>query len=132
MTMQATAYGRLGRDPKAITTQSGKAMASASIAVDLGTQRDPDATHWLPLLAFGQQAESLLKHQQGDVVAVMGRMQRNTWTGKDGAQRVDLQLIVDTIASARTTRPGGRPKSPPRDDYRELARPADPNDPLTF
>lgn len=58
--MTATAYGRLGRAPKAITTQSGKAMASASIAVDLGTQRDPDATHWLPLLAFGQQAKPLL------------------------------------------------------------------------
>lgn len=133
MMMTATAYGRLGRDPKSIATQSGKPMASASIAVDLGTQRDPDATHWLPLLAFGQQAEALLKHQQGDMLAVMGRVQRNAWTDKDGAQRVELQLIADSITSARTTRPGSkRPKSPPRDDYRELARPADPNDPLTF
>lgn len=130
MTMHATAYGRLGRDPKSIATQSGKPMASASLAVDLGTQRDPDATHWLPLLAFGQQADALLKHQQGDMLAVMGRMQRNTWTDKDGAQHVDLQLIVDTIASARTTRPAGSSKPKARDDYRELA--GDPNDPLTF
>ena len=130
MTMHATAYGRLGRDPKAITTQSGKPMASASLAVDLGTQRDPDATHWLPLIAFGQQADALLKHQQSDMLAVMGRMQRNIWTDKDGAQHVDLQLIVDTIASARTTRPSGKSKQKARDHYRELA--GDPNDPLTF
>lgn len=130
MTMHATAYGRLGRDPKAINTQSGKPMASASIAVDLGTQRDPDATHWLPLLAFGQQAEALLRHQQGDMLAAMGRMQRNTWTDKDGAQHVDLQLVVDTITSARTARPGGKSKPKARGDYRERA--TDLNDPLTF
>ena len=133
MTMHASAYGRLGKDPKAITTQSGKPMTSASIAVDLGTQRDPDATHWLPLLAFGQQADTLQKHQQGDMVAVTGRLQRNTWTDKEGTQHADLQLIVDQITSSRTVRPGGRPKAKPRDDYAELSRPAgDPDDRLTF
>jgi len=105
-------------------------MAAASIACDLSTQRDPDAIHWLPLLAFGQQAEALLKHGQGDMVAVSGRLQRNAWTDKEGAQHVDLQLIVDQVTSSRTVRPGGRPKRldeprAVRDDYRELARGAD-------
>lgn len=125
--MHASAYGRLGRDPKAISTASGKPMASASIACDLSSQRDPDATHWLPLLAFGQQAEALLKHAQGDMVAVSGRLQRNTWTDKEGVQHVDLQLIADQVTSSRTVRPGGRKApskrgAPVRDDYRELAR----------
>ena len=95
MTMHASAYGRLGRDPKAISTASGKPMASASIACDLSSQRDPDATHWRPLLAFGQQAEALRRYRQGDMVAVSGRLQRSAWTDKEGAQHVDLQLIVD-------------------------------------
>lgn len=105
-------------------------MAAASIAVDLSTQRDPEATHWLPLLAFGQQAEALLRHVQGDMLAVSGRLQRNTWTDKEGAQHVDLQMIVDQITSSRTVRPGGRPKTreatrAPLADYAELSRGAD-------
>jgi single-strand DNA-binding protein len=136
MTMHASAYGRLGKDPKAINTQSGKPMASASIAVNVSTARDSDATHWLPVLAFGGQAEALLKHQQGDMLALTGRLQRNTWTDKDGTQHTDLQLIVDQVTSSRTIRPGGKPRAKPtevRDDYRELSRPAgDPDDALTF
>ena len=102
-------------------------MTAASIACDLSSQRDPDATHWLPLLAFGAQAETLAKHQQGDMIAVTGRMQRKAWTDKDGAQRIDLQLVVDGITSSRSVRPGGRPKRrkevrAARDDYAELAR----------
>ena len=110
MSLHTSAYGRLGRDPKIITTSSGKPMTAASIACDLSSQRDPDATHWLPLLAFGAQAETLAKHQQGDMIAVTGRMQRKAWTDKDGAQRIDLQLVVDGITSSRSVRPGGRPK----------------------
>lgn len=136
MSIHASAYGRLGRDPRAITTASGKGMASASIACDVSSQRDQDGTHWLPLLAFGGQAETLLKHQQGDMIAATGRMQRNVWTDKEGVQHVDLQLIVDTITSARTVRPGakrakrtapagGKDGGSVRDDYRDLARPAD-------
>jgi single-strand DNA-binding protein len=136
MTMHASAYGRLGRDPKPINTQSGKPMASASIAVDMSTQRDPDATHWLPLLAFGQQAEALLRHAQGDMLAVTGRLQRNTWTDKDGTHHIDLQLIADQITSSRTVRPGGgRRKSNGggRDAQREIAESAAMiDDPLTF
>lgn len=127
MSLHTSAYGRLGRDPKIITTSSGKPMTAASIACDLSSQRDPDATHWLPLLAFGAQAETLAKHQQGDMIAVTGRMQRKAWTDKDGAQRIDLQLVVDAITSSRSVRPGGRPKRreearAARDDYAELAR----------
>ncbi|MBK6277052.1 MAG: single-stranded DNA-binding protein [Gammaproteobacteria bacterium] len=127
MSLHTSAYGRLGRDPKIITTSSGKPMTAASIACDLSSQRDPDATHWLPLLAFGAQAETLAKHQQGDMIAVTGRMQRKAWTDKDGAQRIDLQLVVDGITSSRSVRPGGRPKRrkevrAARDDYAELAR----------
>lgn len=141
MSIHASAYGRLGRDPRAITTAAGKVMASASIACDVSSQRDPDGTHWLPLLAFGGQAEALLKHQQGDMIAAMGRMQRNVWTDKEGAQHVDLQLIVDSITSARTARPGAKRAKPARgkggasvrDDYRDLARSADdPDDEIGF
>ena len=35
MTMQCATYGRLGKDPESKTTRNDKAMATASIAVDV-------------------------------------------------------------------------------------------------
>lgn len=107
MTMRASAYGRLGHDLKAITTASGKPMAAARIALDLCTQRDPEATHKLSPLAFGQQAGARLRRAQGDMMAVSGRLQRNVWTDKEGVQPVDLQLIVDQVMSGTDRAPWG-------------------------
>ncbi len=137
MNIFASAYGRLGQDPRSISRASGKPMAAATIAVDVSTQRDPHATHWLPLIAFSQQAESLLKHQSSDCIAVCGRLQRNVWTDKEGVEHIELQMVVDTLNSARTVRPGGKracaKSAGVRDDYRALAQPAeDFNDAIQF
>ena len=59
MTMQISAYGRLGKDPKAIQTQSGKAMTTASLAVTLDCREDGETfegTQWLNLLAEAREA----------------------------------------------------------------------------
>ena len=51
--MTLSAYGRLGRDPKPITTRTGKAMAVASLAVTVSAQ--PAAAVESPLLREGLQ-----------------------------------------------------------------------------
>ena len=106
--MVATAYGKMHKDPRSINTSTGKPMSSASIAVDTSSKRDPEANYWLNLLAFGEQAEILLKHQAGDSIGVVGRMQRNKWKDREGIEHEGLQLVVDTLTSSRTIRPGGR------------------------
>ncbi|MGH8589173.1 MAG: single-stranded DNA-binding protein [Gammaproteobacteria bacterium] len=97
-------YGRLGRAPEQRTTAAGKAMVTASMVVDLG--RDSEAPEWFSLAAFGTIGESLARHQKGDMVAVSGKLTKSAWIGKDGTERSGFSVLADSIASARTVRPG--------------------------
>ena len=109
MTMQASVHGRLGRDPKEIQTQSGTAMTTASIAVSIpASKADAEpATLWFNVVAFGKLAELLLRHQSGEMLNVAGTVQANRWTDQQGEVREQLQIIADSIISARSTRPSG-------------------------
>ena len=105
MSAQISAYGRLGRDPKQIETKSGKSMASSSIAVTTPTRDDDSATIWFSVLAFGKIADILSKHEKGDLISLSGRVQANNWTDNEGLERNDIQIIADSVVSARTVRP---------------------------
>lgn len=132
MTAQISAYGRLVADPQTRTTASGTSMAMGRLAVALPchTGQNGEATYWLGVVAFGTQAETLAKHQKGDLVSVAGNMQLNQWTGQDGGTQQGYQVVADSVISARTVRPGGkagqrgqatdalrRAQQPSRDEY---------------
>ncbi|WP_022947140.1 single-stranded DNA-binding protein [Methylohalobius crimeensis] len=107
-----SAYGRLGRDPETRTTKSGKSMTTARMACDATPgNSDEQETVWIQVLAFGKQAETLAKHQKGETLAVTGRLTQSRWTGKDGEERIGFSVIVDSMVSSRTVRPGGKRKS---------------------
>ena len=112
MTAHLSVYGRLGRDPHAIETRSGKPMAAATIAVEIGQDGEGEPL-WLGLLAFGRIADDLLRHQKGDLLSAFGRVQRHTWTARNGEEREQLQIIAEGIISARTVRPGSVHKRAP-------------------
>lgn len=111
MTMQASIHGRLGKAPRQIPTKTGTVMVSASVAVTVPLSRGDDTeTLWLDVVAFGRVAEQLLRHQQGDMVNLFGAIQINRWqTGSETKQ--NLQIIAESLLSARTTRPGKRKAS---------------------
>ena len=67
-----------------------------SLAVSNG-----DVTLWIGLIAFGGQAEQLLRYAKGDIVSVTGRLELNVWTTKEGVERKDLQCVVARIIGAR-------------------------------
>jgi single-strand DNA-binding protein len=102
------AYGRLTADPRQIKTSTGKAMAVANIAVNL-TAKDEQVTEFMGLVAFSRQADELTRMKKGDLLTASGKLQINQWE-KDGEQKRQLQIVVDAIVSARTTRPAGRAK----------------------
>ena len=112
--MALSAYGRLGREPKPITTKTGKAMTVASLAVTVPSREDGetvDATQWLSVTAFGRIADDLAQLGKGDMVSVMGRVQLRRYQSQDGAAREDLELVADSLVSARTSRPAGKGKA---------------------
>lgn len=108
MTAHIAAYGRLGADPVQRTSQSGNPWATASIAVQLGNGDETDApAQWFALVAFGRVAETLARHAKGDLVSVSGRLLLNRYKGRDGKDQERLQVIADTVMSAKSVRPAG-------------------------
>ncbi|GAH02409.1 unnamed protein product [marine sediment metagenome] len=52
-------------------------------------------------------ADTLMKHKQGDMLCIQGAATPGHCTGTDGEDRTILSVNVESIVSARTTRPGG-------------------------
>jgi single-strand DNA-binding protein len=106
--IRAAIYGRIGGDPVARTTRNGKAMVTVSLAVDVARPGEDRDIEWFSVAAFGATAETLARHQKGDVAAVSGSLSRSRFTGRDGQERASWSITAESIASARTVRPGGR------------------------
>ena len=113
--MHASAYGRLGQDPRSHETKTGKTMATCTLAVDIAREEDTGPL-WLGIVAFGGKATDLMRHGKGELISVSGRVQRNTYTTRDGQAREQLQIVVDVIVSARTVRPGKARKPKPKSE----------------
>ncbi len=96
-----TIRGRLGAKPAMRQTSNGNEMATASIAVTLPARVEEQQTQWFQLIGFGRTAEALGKHGKGDAVCVMGELQLNVWTSKEGVERRDLQVLVESLMSLR-------------------------------
>ena len=58
-------------------------------------------------MAFGELAESLARHLKGDMVGAFGRVKIKRYTNRDGEAREELEIMIDSLVSARTVRPGG-------------------------
>ncbi len=89
----ANASGRLAFDAREINTRSGKPMTQARMACQDGDS----PTLWIDLVAFGDNAAWLARCAKGDRVSAIGTLKLNRWTGKDGAEKECLQLVVDNM-----------------------------------
>ena len=92
-----------------------KPMAATTIAVEIGQDGEGEPL-WLGLLAFGRVADDLLRHRKGDLLSAFGRLQRRTWKGRDGEDREELQVVVESIVSARTADAGADTGRPSQDN----------------
>lgn len=127
-------YGRLGQDPTERTTRSGKAMVTASIAVDVSRAGQDQDTEWFDVAAFGKVGEVLARHAKGELVAVMGVLTRRHYTGNDGAERASWSLTAESLVSARTVRPSGGKRTGSTPQRKPQTQPAElpPGDPVPF
>jgi single-strand DNA-binding protein len=105
--IRASIYGRLGADPVERETRTGKAMATASLAVSAGRHDAGKETVWFNLAAFGRAGKDLMRHQKGDLIACIGPLYRSRYTARDDQERESWSLTVEAIVSARTVRPSG-------------------------
>ena len=110
MTIVASIHGRAARDGELRESPAGTSWCRLRVACEARADRETNEpmTQWLILVAFGRQAEELAKVEKGQTLSAIGRVELNRWTGQNGAEHQDLQLIADAVVTARSSRPGGR------------------------
>ncbi len=96
--------GRLTRDPEVRYTQSGKAVASFTLAVDRRfARRDAEnsgqpTADFIPIVTWNKLAEicgnNLVK---GRRISVEGRMQVRSYDAQDGSKRYVTEVIADEV-----------------------------------
>ena len=120
MSARISAMGRAGRDGETVTTRTGTPMASVSLAVDVERGKDDGdkpAPMWVKVVAFGDLAEVVANIRKGTLVSFIGRFQRESWTGRDGAERQGYQCVADAVLV-----PQPLPERPPAEDAGDPSR----------
>ena len=98
--------GRLTRNPEVRYSQGANstAIGKFSIAVDRRFKREgePDAD-FFNCTAFGKQAEFVDRYlKQGMKMVVVGRIQNDNYTNKEGQKVYSVQIIVDELEFAES------------------------------
>lgn len=96
--------GRLTRDPEVRYGDNQKAVARFSLAVDRKYTREGDPTaDFFNCTAFGKQAEFVEKYlTKGVKMIVVGHVQNDNYTNKDGQTVYSVQVIVDELEFAES------------------------------
>jgi len=134
--------GNLTRDPQMSYLPSQMPVVEFGIAVNRrwrgtdGQQREE--TCFVDCRAYGKQAETINQYlAKGKSVLVEGRLQYDTWEGKDGSKRSKHRVIIERFQFLGPPGPPtGRPAAPQQaapaqagqdeGDYEEPSPPAEP------
>ena len=92
--------GRLTKDADLRYTNSGKAVASFTLAVDRQFKRDNEPTaDFINCVIWNKPAEALQKYtRKGSLIGVTGRIQTRSYDGKDGQRVYVTEVVVNSIA----------------------------------
>ena len=91
--------GRLTRDPEVRYTQSGKAVASFTLAIDRrkGTNGEKQAD-FISCVAWENLAETIGNYcVKGQQIAVEGRIQSRSYDAQDGSKRYVTEVVVQSM-----------------------------------
>ena len=92
--------GRLTKDPELRRTQSGTAVASATVAVDRDFKNQDGSrdTDFIPIVAWNGTGEMLAKYfSKGRMIVVEGRLQLRDWTDNDGNKRRTAEIVANSV-----------------------------------
>lgn len=107
--------GRLTRDPEVKNTQSGKAVANFTLAVDrrfknADGQKEAD---FIPIVVWDKTAESVGKFtSKGSQVSVSGRLQVRSYDAQDGQRRYVTEVVADEVNFLSSPQKQEKPFSP--------------------
>lgn len=95
----AILIGRLTKDPELRYTQSGKAVANFSIAVDRNyTRGEEKLTDFFNIIVWGKTAENCVNYlAKGRQVAVKGSIENRSYETQRGEKRYITEIIADNV-----------------------------------
>lgn len=106
--------GRLARDPEIRYTQSTKAVATFTLAVDRRVRRSADGqppqqtADFIPIVAWDKTAELCGNYlTKGRQVLIEGRMQVRSYDAQDGSKRYVTEVIADNVEFIGSRSDGG-------------------------
>lgn len=89
--------GRIAKEIELKYTQSGKAVASFSVAVDDGWG-DNKKTYFLNVVAWEKKAESCANHlDKGSKVLVQGKLTSRSYDANDGGKRYVTEIVANDV-----------------------------------
>ena len=91
--------GRLVRDPEVRYTQSGKAIASFTLAIDRRRSGDGNQqADFIQCVAWEKTAEVISQYcAKGKKIAVEGRIQTRSYDANDGTKRYVTEVVVNSM-----------------------------------
>jgi len=120
--------GRLVRDPEVRYTQSGKAYASFTLAIERRRSGDgnPQAD-FTSCVAWEKTAEIISQYvSKGQKIAVEGRIQTRSYDAQDGTKRYVTEVVVNSMEFCESK--SGQQLS----DAKEFGGTAVPNEDIPF
>ena len=100
---QCAFIGRLGKEPKIVTTNNGSIVANFSIACsddynDKNTGQKVDQTNWINIVAFGKLAEIIGKYlKKGSKIYVSGKQVTRKWQDQSGADKYTTEIVANEM-----------------------------------
>jgi len=110
--------GNLTRDPQLSYLPSQMAVVEFGLAVNRRWKsqdnQQREDTCFIDCRAYGKQAETINQHlAKGRPVLVEGRLQYDTWEGKDGVKRSKHRVVVERFQFLGSAPTGARGPSGP-------------------
>ena len=96
---KAILLGRLTKDPEIKYTQSGKAVASFTLAVDRRKSASGEKqADFISCVAWEKTAETIGNYcSRGQQIAVEGRIQSRSYDAQDGSKRYVTEVVVQSM-----------------------------------
>ena len=90
--------GHLGKDIELRSTQSGKSVASFSLAIQGAKTDNGYLTEWLDITVWDKLADNCSKYlSKGSKVYVEGRIQTRKWQDKNGQDRYTTECVAHEV-----------------------------------
>ena len=99
--------GNLARDPEVRYTQTGRAVATFTVAasntyIDSATNETKEQTAFVNCVAWGKTGEAVGNLRKGNRCFVEGRLQTRSYETQDGQKRYVTEVVANFVGTSLT------------------------------